>query len=89
MTPHTLHQYRPLAKFHADQHFIYIIARRYERKEELQSYYKLVDEDMEKITKEWLEEFHVSIDDVELFETDIIGSPLVTGSSMLDSIEGR
>jgi hypothetical protein len=31
--------------------------RRDERKEELQSYYKLTYEDMEKIMKEWLEEF--------------------------------
>jgi hypothetical protein len=55
MTPNTLHQYRPLAKFHADRHFIYITARRDESKEELQSYYKLTDEDMEEITKEWLD----------------------------------
>jgi hypothetical protein len=57
MTPHTLHQYRSIAKFHADPHFIYITARRDERKEELQSYYKLTDEDMEQITKEWPEKF--------------------------------
>jgi hypothetical protein len=54
MTPCTLHQYRPLAKFHADPHFIYITARRDERKEELQSYYKMNDEDMEQIMKEFL-----------------------------------
>jgi hypothetical protein len=47
MAPNTLHQYRPLAKFHTDRHFIYIIAHSDERKEELQSYYKLIDEDME------------------------------------------
>jgi hypothetical protein len=34
-------------------HFIYITACRDESKEELQSYYKLTDEDMEEITKEW------------------------------------
>jgi hypothetical protein len=54
MTPCTLHQYRPIEKFHADPHFIYITACRDENKEELQSYYKLTDEDMEQITKEWL-----------------------------------
>jgi hypothetical protein len=73
-----LHQYRPLAKFRADRHFIYIIARRDESKEELQSYYKLTDEDMEEITKEWPTEFLVPVEDAELFDLDIIGSPLVT-----------
>jgi hypothetical protein len=63
MTPHTLHQYIPLAKFHADPHFIYITAHRDESKEELQSYYKLTDEDMEQITKEWSEEFLALVDD--------------------------
>jgi hypothetical protein len=75
MTPRTLHQYRLLAKFHADPHFIYIIAHKYERKEELQSYYKLTD----KYMKEWLEEFHVPVDDAKLSDSDIIGSPLVIG----------
>jgi hypothetical protein len=28
MTPHTLHQYRPIEKFHTDPHFIYITAHR-------------------------------------------------------------
>jgi hypothetical protein len=35
MTPNTLHQYRPLAKFHANQKFIYIIVCRDETKEDL------------------------------------------------------
>jgi hypothetical protein len=35
MTPCTLHQYRPIEKFHADPYFIYITARRDENKEEL------------------------------------------------------
>jgi hypothetical protein len=78
MTPNTLHQYRPLVKFCADRHFIYITARRDESKEELQSYYKLTDEDMEEITKEWPAEFLVPVEDAELSDPDIIGSPLVT-----------
>ena len=53
MTPNTLHRYRPLAKLRADWHFIYITALSDESKEELQSYYKLTEEDMEEITKEW------------------------------------
>jgi hypothetical protein len=73
-----LHQYRPLAKFHTDRHFIYITTRRDESKEKLQSYYKLTDEDMEEITKEWPTEFLVPVDDAELSNPDIIGSPLVT-----------
>jgi hypothetical protein len=35
MTPCTLHQNRPIAKFRADPHFIYITARRDENQEEL------------------------------------------------------
>jgi hypothetical protein len=63
MTPHTLHQYRPVAIFCAYPHFVYITACKNESKEELQSYYKLTYEDMEQITKEWSEEFLVLVDD--------------------------
>jgi hypothetical protein len=47
MTLNTLHRFRLLAKFCADMNFIYITAHRDEQKEELQSYYKLTEEDME------------------------------------------
>jgi hypothetical protein len=63
MTLCTLHQYRPITKFHTDPHLVYITARKDENKEELQSYYKITDEDMEHITKEWLEEFLVHVSD--------------------------
>jgi hypothetical protein len=43
MTLNTLHRFRPLAKFRADRNFIYIIARRDEHKEEIQSYYKITE----------------------------------------------
>jgi hypothetical protein len=33
---------------------------------------------MEKITKEWLEEFIILVVDAELFDTDTIGSSMVT-----------
>jgi hypothetical protein len=33
---------------------------------------------MEEITKEWLVEFLVLVEDADLSDTDIIGSPLVT-----------
>jgi hypothetical protein len=51
MTMKTLHQYKLFTKFHADQHIIYITVHRDESKEELQSYYKLIEKDMEEITK--------------------------------------
>jgi hypothetical protein len=74
----TLHQYRPIENLFTDPHFIYITARGDENKEESKSYYKLMDDDMEKITKEWPEEFLVPIDDTELSNTKTIGSPIVT-----------
>jgi hypothetical protein len=89
MTPNTLHQYRPLANFHADWHFIYITGRSDEIKEELQSYYKLNKEDMEEITKEWLAEFLVPIEDGELSDltsSEVHWSP---GSNMMDRRKRR
>jgi hypothetical protein len=62
MTLNRLHTYRPIAKFYTDRHFIYITVRKDERKEELQSYYKLTNEDMEEITKEWLIEFLLPVE---------------------------
>jgi hypothetical protein len=38
----------------------------------------MTDEDMEHITKEWPYEFLVLIIDAELYDTDTIGSPIVT-----------
>jgi hypothetical protein len=78
MTSNTLHQYRPLENFRVDRHFTNITAHRDESKEELQSYYKLTDDDMEEITKEWLAKFLIPVEDAELSDADIIGSPLVT-----------
>jgi len=78
MTQCTLHQYRSIAKFHANPHFIYITTRRDENQEEFQSYYKMMDDDMEQITKEWTEEILVPVVNVDLFDTDTIGSPIVT-----------
>jgi hypothetical protein len=46
-------RFRPLMKFRADRNFIYITAHADESKEELQSYYKLTEEDLEEITKEF------------------------------------
>jgi hypothetical protein len=47
MIQNTLQWFRPLMKFHLDCHFIYIIGKAEEHKEELQSHYKLTEEDLE------------------------------------------
>jgi hypothetical protein len=78
MTPNTLHRFRPIAKFCADRHFIYITALGDEHKEEIQSYYKLTKEDMEEIIKEWLTEFLILVDQAELSDPDLIVSLVVT-----------
>jgi hypothetical protein len=78
MTSNTLHGFRPLANFCADRHFIYITACGDENKEEIQSYYKLMEEDMEEITKEWPGEFLVPVEQTKLFDPDVMGSPVVT-----------
>jgi hypothetical protein len=62
MTPNTLHWFRPFTKFHIDSHFIYITTHRDEHKEELQLNYKLTEEDVEEITKEWPAEFLVPVE---------------------------
>jgi hypothetical protein len=64
MTSNTLHRFRPLAKSYVDRHFIYINARGDKHKEELQSYYKLTEEDKEEITKEWPVYFLVLVDQI-------------------------
>jgi len=40
-------------KFFIDQHFIYITTCADENKEELQSYNKLTEDDLEEIKKDW------------------------------------
>jgi hypothetical protein len=62
MTSNNLHRFRPLEKFRANRNFIYITVHKDKQKEELQSYYKLTEEDMEEITKEWLAEFLVLVE---------------------------
>jgi hypothetical protein len=77
MTLNTLHRFRPLAKFHTNRHFIYITTCRDETKEEFLWYYKITDEDMEEITKEWRDEFLVPVEKTEFSNLDIIESPMV------------
>jgi hypothetical protein len=50
ITLNTLHRFRPLIKFSADFHLIYITTRADENKQQLQSYYKLTMDELEDIT---------------------------------------
>jgi hypothetical protein len=54
ITLNTLYRFRPLMKFSTNMNFIYITMCVDEHKHQLQSYYKLTEEDSEEITKEWL-----------------------------------
>jgi hypothetical protein len=71
MTPNTLHRFRPLMKFGAYRHFIYIIARADEHKEQLQSYYKLTKEDLEEITMDWSIDLLIPADPTEMFDPEL------------------
>lgn len=57
-------------KFSADRHFIYITVRSNEHKQQLQSYYKLTEEDLEEITKEWSAYLLISAHPAEIFDID-------------------
>jgi hypothetical protein len=57
-------------KFNADCHFIYITTCVDEHKQQLQSYYKLTEEDLEEITKEWLADLLIPADPMELSDID-------------------
>jgi hypothetical protein len=78
MRSNTLHWFRSLMKFRADQHFIYITVHADEHKEELQSYYKLTEEDLEEITKDWFAELLIPTDPVEMSDPKLIGSSEAT-----------
>jgi hypothetical protein len=57
-------------KFNADRHFTYITAHAYEHKQQLQSYYKLKEYDLEEITKEWSTGLLVAADSTEMSDVD-------------------
>jgi hypothetical protein len=57
-------------KFNADLHFIYITVRADEHKQQLQSYYKVTEDDLEEITKEWLVDLLVLVDPTEMSDVD-------------------
>jgi hypothetical protein len=64
------HRFWPLMKFSIDRHFIYITVCVDEHKKLLQSYYKLTEENLEEITKEWLAYLLISVDPAEIFDID-------------------
>jgi len=70
MTPNTLHKFGPLMKFSVDHHIIYITTCADEHKKQLQSYYKLTEEDIEEIIKEWSEDLLIPANLAELFDVD-------------------
>jgi hypothetical protein len=57
-------------KFNMDRHFIYITTCDDENKEQLQSYYKLIEDDLEEITKEWSVDLLILADPVEMSNID-------------------
>ena len=57
-------------KFNADRHFIYITVRADEHKKQLQSYYKLMEEDLEEITKDWSTDLFIPADPTEISDID-------------------
>jgi hypothetical protein len=57
-------------KFNVDRHFIYITTREDEHKEQLQSYYKLTEEDLEEITKEWSVDLLIPTNPADISDLD-------------------
>jgi hypothetical protein len=78
MTSNTLHRFKPILKFWEDRDFIYVTVCRGEHKEDIQSYYKLTEEYMEEITKEWTEKILIPVKKTNLSDPDLIRSPVVT-----------
>jgi hypothetical protein len=56
--------------FNADCHFIYITTCADEHKEQLQYYYKMTEDDLEEITKEWSIDLLISVDPIEMSNID-------------------
>jgi hypothetical protein len=75
--PNTLHRFRPFVKFHIERHFIYITACR-DKQKVLQSYYKLTEEELKEINKEWPTKLLIPIDPIELSDLELIRSPMIT-----------
>ena len=59
-----------MIKFSMNRHLTYITARADEHKQQLQSYYKLTEEDLEQITKEWSTNLLVATDPTKMSNMD-------------------
>jgi len=70
MTPNTLHRFWTLMKFSVDRHFIYITMCVDGHKQQIQSYYKLMEDDLEEITKEWSTDLLVPGNPAEMSDVD-------------------
>jgi hypothetical protein len=53
-----------------DHHFIYITTRSDEHKQQIQSYYKLAEEELEEITKDWSADLLILAYPVEISNLD-------------------
>jgi hypothetical protein len=70
ITHNTLQIFRPLINFSTDRHFICLTPCTDEHQEQLQSYYKMTEEDLEEITKEWLAYLLIPADPVDISDID-------------------
>jgi hypothetical protein len=70
ITLNTLQRFQPLIKFNMDRHFIYLTPCADEHQEQLQSYYKLTEEALEEITKEWSTNLLISTDLANMSDID-------------------
>jgi hypothetical protein len=70
ITLNTLQRFEPLIKLITDRHFIYLTLHVDEHQEQLWSYYKLTEEDLEDITKEWSMDLLVSADPAKMSDID-------------------
>jgi hypothetical protein len=70
MTLNRLQRFQPLMKFNADRHFIYITTQEDKHKENLESYFKLTEEDLEEITKEWSANLLIPANPAEISDID-------------------
>jgi hypothetical protein len=71
ITPNVLHRFRPLMKFSTDHHFTYITVHGDEHKQQVQSYYKPTEDDLEDITKEWSADLLVAVDLADMSDKEI------------------
>jgi hypothetical protein len=70
MTLNTLHWSRPLINFSTYRHFIYITDHVDEHKQQLQYYYKLMEEELEDIKKDWSVDLLIPVYPREISDID-------------------